>query len=377
MKNNIHIYPTIMTHESRIYKISETISNLQYFDNIFLLGINNGKLKKEELFKKNIYIYRLEMNENQWLKTGLYIKAFNVLILTYKTFYFLKQKQPSVIHAHNLASLPVCVLFKIFNKDVKIVYDTHEIESRRNGWSRFTQFIARKIEKFLIQFCEVTVVVNDKIKELYKEWYKIKAIRIFNTPFYNNLKKNNYFREKFSLSEKTKIFVYVGGIDNSRGVDHYFNFSSQTDMDICFIFIGKILKDKEEIKSISEKSDKIFIHDALPLDQLYSVLRSADYSLQALHLRDSLAMNNLLGLGNKFFESAMAGLPMIGGGFESQHRLIIENNLGVIIEHGDEVRSIEKAVKKIISMDYPSLQKNCFSFFEKNNWSISCHDIFF
>ena len=115
MKNNVHIYPTIMTHESRIYKIAETISSLNYFDNIFLLGINNGKLKKQESFKKNISIYRLNMNETQWLKTGIHVKTMNVLRLTFHTFKFLKQKNPEVVHAHNLASLPVCVFYKFFN----------------------------------------------------------------------------------------------------------------------------------------------------------------------------------------------------------------------------------------------------------------------
>ena len=49
MKNNVHIYPSIMIHESRIQKISKTISSLKYFDNIFLLGINDGTLKKNEI----------------------------------------------------------------------------------------------------------------------------------------------------------------------------------------------------------------------------------------------------------------------------------------------------------------------------------------
>ena len=80
-----------MTHESRIYKIAETISDLNYFDNIFLLGINNGKLEKKEPFKKNISIYRLDMHETQWLKTGIYIKTLNVLRLTLNTFNFLKK----------------------------------------------------------------------------------------------------------------------------------------------------------------------------------------------------------------------------------------------------------------------------------------------
>mgnify|MGYP001477914205 CR=1 FL=1 len=368
MKNNVHIYPTIMTHESRIYKIAETISSLNYFDNIFLLGINNGKLKKQESFKKNISIYRLNMNETQWLKTGIHVKTMNVLRLTFHTFKFLKQKNPEVVHAHNLASLPVCVFYKFFNNKTKIVYDTHEIEARRNGWSILVQFIAKNIETILIKFCEVTVVVNDKFKDVYKKWYNIEAIRIFNTPFYNKLPKNNYLREKYSIKDNTPIFAYVGVLDDSRGVDHYLDFALKTNMDICFVFIGRIIENEKNIKSIANQTDKIFIHEAVPLDVLYKILRSADFSLQALHLRKSIAMNNLLGLGNKFFESAMAGLPMIGGGFEVQSGFISEYNLGVVIKEGNEFESITNAVGEITKMDYLILQDNCFKFFAKYNW---------
>ena len=112
-----------MTHESRIYKIADTISDLNYFDNIILLGINNGKLEKKNHLK-NISIYRLDMQETQWLKTGFFIKSFNVIRLTLNTFNFLNKIRPTVVHAHNLASLPVCVLYKFYNKKTKIVYDT-------------------------------------------------------------------------------------------------------------------------------------------------------------------------------------------------------------------------------------------------------------
>ena len=64
------------------------------------------------------------------------------------------------------------------------------------------QFIAKKVEALLIKFCEVTVVVNDKFQEIYKKWYNVEAIRIFNTPFYNKLDANNYLREKFSINNK-------------------------------------------------------------------------------------------------------------------------------------------------------------------------------
>jgi len=367
MKNNVHIYPSIMIHESRIQKISKTISGLGYFDNIFLLGINDGNLEKKEIFEKNIIIHRLNISEKQWLKTGFYTKVINVFKLSKLTYRFLSEKKPQVIHAHNLASLPVCVLYKLFNK-TKIVYDTHEIEAKRDGWSIATQTIAKVVESFLIKFVNVVVVVNDKFKELYKKWYNVDSVRIHNAPFYNKFSKNNYLREKFDIKDTTDIFAYVGVLEDSRGVNYYLDFALKTDLDICFVFIGRILENENHIKSIANKTNKIFIHNPVPQEELYSILRSADYSIQALQFSNTLPINNLYGIGNKFFESAMAGLPMIGGGFLEQSKFIREYNLGVLIQQGDKLESINNAIVKIKKMDRNLLEENCLEFFKKYNW---------
>ena len=48
-KINVHIYPTDMLNEARIKKIVNTINSIQYFDHIYLLGINrNGELANHE-----------------------------------------------------------------------------------------------------------------------------------------------------------------------------------------------------------------------------------------------------------------------------------------------------------------------------------------
>ena len=63
--NNIHIYRAICFLSLRIYKIAETIKELNIYDNIILLGINDGDLPVEEKLKGNISIYRLDIQTNK------------------------------------------------------------------------------------------------------------------------------------------------------------------------------------------------------------------------------------------------------------------------------------------------------------------------
>ena len=67
------------------------------------------------------------------------IPVIKFWILSYR--FFLKIK-PSIINAHNLASLPPCVFYKIFYRS-KIIYDTHELETERQGWGKFEKYLSK------------------------------------------------------------------------------------------------------------------------------------------------------------------------------------------------------------------------------------------
>jgi len=367
MKNNVHIYPSPILFESRMFKIVKSISELNVYDNIYLLGISSKGLPESEIFKKNIIIKRLNIKEDDWKKTGFINSAIKIIKLSILTFKFLVKTNPKVIHAHNLASLPVSVFYKIFYT-CKVVYDTHELETEREGWSRFTRIVSKIFEFTFIKFADITVVVNDAIADLYKKWYKINVISLLNTPEYSHFDlNNNYFRKKYNIKNKTKIFVYVGAFKESRGVLRYIDFIKKTKLDICFIFIG-FGKEEDRMKLLAKDSNKFFVHKAVKEDSLIKLISSADYSLQTMSFQDNLPLSYKVGLGNKFFQSCMVRLPMIGGGYDYQEKLIEQYHIGVTINN-DDFQAIEKGIIKLLSMDLDLLKQNCKKIFEKYNWT--------
>ena len=366
MKNNVHIYPSTILFESRMFKIARTISNLNIYDNIIILGINNGTLPETEVMEKNIVIKRLEIEELSWAKQGFLRKIINITNLSILTFKFLIKVRPEVVHAHNLASLPVSIIYKMFYKS-KVVYDTHEIETERQGWSFSLRMISKLFELFFIRFVDITVVVNDAIADLYRKWYKVSVVSIYNAPEYLNLDlQNNYFREKYNIKDGTKIFVYIGVLTENRGVIKYANFAKKTDLDICFIFIG-FGAGQQKIENLAKDSEKIFIHEAVKQNVLRQLIGSADYSLQTLSSDKNLSLSYKLALGNKFFECCAAQLPMIAGGYDLWDEFINNYNIGVTVDN-DNFESIENGIVKLLSMDFSLMKKNCEKVSTKYNW---------
>lgn len=363
--NNIHIYPSNMLFESRIYKIAGSIKALNIYDNIILLGINDGNLPIKENLKDNIYIHRLNIETSSWLKKGFISKVLNVIKLSSLTFKFLKQKKPKVVHAHNLASLPVAVIYKIFYK-TKVVYDTHEFETEREGWSPFIRKFSKIVEKILIKYADITVVVNEAIGEYYQKDYGIKPVSILNVPEIGDINEGNYFREKYQIAASTKIFIYLGAFTESRGIMRYIDFINKTNLDICFIFMGKGAKLKEMERLLTD-SKKAFIHYSVDQKTLKNILGSADYSLQTLSFKKDLSLSYKLALCNKFFESCMAKLPMIGGGFEVQKMYMEKYSIGIEIENSD-FDSIEKGIINLLELNINSLKQNCEIVFNEFNW---------
>tara|TARA_B110000008_G_C16957478_1_gene558784 strand:+ start:128 stop:1276 length:1149 start_codon:yes stop_codon:yes gene_type:complete len=366
MKNNVHIYPSPILFESRMFKIARSIRDLDVYEKIYILGISSKGLPENEIFENNIIINRLDISEDSWKKTGFLNSAFKTIKLSILTFKFLLKKRPSVIHAHNLASLPISIFYKIFY-NCKVVYDTHEIETERESWSKFTKVIARFFEWIFIKSSDVTVVVNDAIEELYKKWYKVNVVSILNTPEKISIPSDsNYFRKKYKINSKNKIFVYTGVFERNRGIFSYINFIKKTNLDVSFVFIG-FGEEESRISLLAESSDKFFVHKAVKEKDLFDIISSADYSLQTMSFQKNLSLSYRTGLGNKFFQSCMTRLPMIGGGFDYQKKMIKKYELGVTV-NSDDFNSIEQGIIELLSMDADILKKNCETLFEEYNW---------
>ncbi len=362
---NIHVYPGTILFEARMYKIANTIKKLNIFDEIVLLGINNGMLPEEETLDQNIKIKRLNMNQSEWLKKSFFNRVINVINLSKLIFKFLKRNKPSVVHAHNLASLPILVIYKLCY-GAKVVYDTHELETERNNWSKLETFFSRIIEFSFIYFTDEIVVVNEEIGKFYNKKYGFNAHVINNVPEFFKAKKSNYLREKFNISFDTKIFIFIGALNPNRGVEEYINFFQNTDLNVCLIFLGDGPL-KNIVYDAHRSSKKIYFHERVPHNDVVQIAASSDFSISILRVGNPALSYDFM-MPNKLFESMMSGIPILSGGMKSEARFVNENQVGVDIKFVNSKPFIKDAINLILEKDYLKMRKNCFEIAEIYNW---------
>lgn len=362
---NIHVYPGTILFEARMYKIANTIKKLNIFDEIVLLGINNGMLPEEETLEKNIKIKRLNMNQSEWLKKSFFNRVINVMNLSKLIFKFLKRNKPSVVHAHNLASLPILVIYKLCY-GAKVVYDTHELETERNNWTKLETFFSRIIEFSFIYFTDEIVVVNEEIGKFYNKKYGFNAHVINNVPEFFRAKKSNYLREQFNISFNTKIFIFIGALNPNRGVEEYINFFQNTDLNVCLVFLGDGPL-KNMVYDACRNSKKIYFHERVPHNDVVRIASSSDFSISILRVGNPALSYDFM-MPNKLFESMMSGIPILSGGMKSEASFVNENQVGVDIKFANSKPLIQDAINLILEKDYIKMRINCFELAKIYNW---------
>ena len=367
-KINVHIYPSDMQNEARIEKITGSINQLEYFDHIYHLGIKKNSLSNEfEKVDKNITIVRLPIDSKKWSSrrlVGKILLIFKFWILSYK---FLSNNKPEIINAHNLASLPPSVFFKILNRKSKIVYDTHELETERQGWGTFEKYFTKIFEHFLIRFVDKVVVINDIIGDWYKKKYSISPIVINNVPHYRARKRSNYLLNKFNIKANVKKFIYIGALSPERGILKYLELFKNTDLNICIIFLGSGPLEGL-IRKYEERCKNIFFHPAVPYKEVINIVSSGDFTVTTLRTKNKYSLSYESALPNKLFESIMSEIPILSGGMKYEADFIRKNKIGYEIISSNNQKDFELSVKKILSFDYEKMQENCRKIAKDFNW---------
>ncbi len=367
-KINVHIYPSDMQNEARIQKITSSINQLEYFDHIYHLGIQKNSLSTEfEKINKNITIVRLPIDSQKWSNRRFVGKILLILkfwILSYK---FLSINKPEIINAHNLASLPPSIFFKILNRKSKIVYDTHELETERQGSGTFERYITKIFEYVLIKFVDKVVVVNDIIGDWYKKKYSVSPIVINNVPHYRAPKSSNYLLKKFNIKADVKKFIYIGALLPDRGIQKYLELFGNTDLNICIIFLGSGPLEGL-IKKYEERCKNIFFHPAVPYKEVVNIVSSGDFTVTTLRTKNKYSLSYESALPNKLFESIMSEIPILSGGMKYEADFIRKNEIGYEIISSDSQEEFELSVKNILSLDYEKMQENCRKIAKDYNW---------
>jgi hypothetical protein len=159
----------------------------QVAQKIHIVGIWKEKLKehedvddKREIYRVKTFIYR-------------YIPFFKTFFYRWewylKIFFRYINKEIRVVQCNSIEDLPLGVALKFFKRNIKLVYDAHELETEKNTVDGFRKKLLKFLERRLIKSVDKVSVVSLSIVDWYEREYKIpKVYLIRNIPYNHTLK---------------------------------------------------------------------------------------------------------------------------------------------------------------------------------------------
>lgn len=346
-------------NDSRVLKENISLQNAGYDVKVVALW-EDGVEEFETV--QNIPVHRVKLKSKNWSKNQLVqlIKYFEFLYRSAKIY-----KNTDIFHCNDLNALPIGVFVKLFlNKNVKIVYDAHEHESYRAGYSKTMQILSRWWEGKLIKYADKVITVSYSIADDYEEMYNIqKPALVLNTPFYIEIEKKDIFREKFNIPKDDVIFLFQGGLSDKKWILEFAELIDGIN-GVSYVIMGYGYLEPK-IKEFCKKSNNVYFHEAVSPKVLLDYTCSADIGLC---MEEKVSKSWDFSLPNKVFEYMISGLPVVVSDIAPEMmNFTIEHDIGFIFRDIYKKDKFKPQLEKIIK-DYKSKIPNVNVKAKEFNW---------
>jgi glycosyltransferase involved in cell wall biosynthesis len=363
MKDNIlHISHTNISFDSRILKEIKSLSGISKY-NVIGFGIRDAepnisddskdmKVKAFQIFMRRLKFLPRPLRLLIMLPIWMY---FEILV---KIIFSAIPLRPRVIHCHDTLVLPIGVLLKIFT-GAKLIYDAHELESRKNLQSRIISRITLGIERVSWGFVDVFISVSPSIIEWYeRELGPKENALILNSPVFDSDvfqgNSNNYLRERFNIPANEKVFIYIGIIGRGRGINLYLEIFKLAEITshVVFLGFGELVS---KVKEYSESFGNIHYLPPVAHHEVVKIAKSADIGLAMI---EEVSLSDYYCLPNKLFEYAFSGLFVITSDFPDMKRVVQEYDLGVTC--AVDIDALRDLIKKLSNLECTETKKDLY-----------------
>jgi len=358
----LHIVLNNFVNDSRVQKECNSLTATDFLVSVFALFEEGLSLEEKSA---SLVVHRFFLATREWSKNKLIqlVKYCECMVRMTRKALALK---PNVIHAHDLPALPIAMVIARLLKSV-VVYDAHEFETEQveENPNRLVHFASVWLERFLVKRADAVITVSEGIADEYAKRYGIPKPRlVLNCPPFQVIRKSDRFREKFAIGKDQTIFLYQGGLSRGRGIETLMDvFSRAVRKDIVLVVMGGGPLEGQ-VRETAERCGNIFFHPAVPSKELLSYTASADVGFLPY---PNNCLNNYYCSPNKFFEYAMAGLPILVNDLAEMKRLVDAYRCGVVMA-SDTAEGIFAAVEKIMAEDLSVYSANARKLAEQYNW---------
>jgi len=335
----------------------------QLFESIKIIALGADDLPNEAILAPNLKVLRINLATRKLPKSSVFqsVKYTEFLL---RCLLIARREKPQILNVHTLDLLPLGLMFKkIYG--AKLVYDTHELETEKNGLRGLRKYASKRIESLFINSCDLIFVVGENIASWYAKSHRIKRpIVVKNAPRSYLRTRNNLFRKTFGILPGQKILLYQGGLMKGRGVQLILEaFKERNDNSVVVVFMG--YGDlKNEVKHAADVHSNIFYLPAVPPDVVLDYTTSADIGISLI---ENTCLSYYYCMPNKLFEYAMAGLPVIVSNMKEMADAVHAADFGVVLTEYS-LESINATVDRLLERDLSRLSDNAYQYALANSW---------
>lgn len=270
-------------------------------------------------------------------------------------------------HAHDLDMLLPCYKLAKKNK-AKLVYDSHELWTEMTGINSYVSSKFKRIERELIDKCDLLITVSDfQLKKL-KEWYHFGCddLLIMNsTEFSMNSHVSKVTDHKLHL-------VYIGFYLPGRGIDEEIEAMSEVNENVYFTLYINKSEYSEQLKqkiAVSNLKNRVLINYFVAQDKVIDEISAYDIGIVPYR---AISLNAMASRPNKLFQYMAAGLAILGNDLPELNFIINETNAGMIYDAEiprdfiQKVNFLSNNIEKVNEMKFNSL----LAIKERYNWNI-------
>jgi len=315
--------------DQRVQKECNTFYKMGY--DVLLVG---RKSKRNFLLKdlpyKTIRFYNL------FSRGPLMYLVFNVQL-----FFYLLFKKADILWSNDLDTLlPNFMISRL--KNSKLVYDSHEYFTE-SVYKRSSKKIWEMLEKKLFPRLKNVITVNDSIRNIYQNKYKVPVTVIRNVPY--EFEKNAR-REAINLPADKKILIMQGmGLNENRGAEEAILMMQflPDDFNLYFIGSGTIIKKLKTMVDDLKLQSKVIFVGVLPYQQMMEYTRQGFLGL--IFEKIGVTDEHLFALPNKFFDYLQAGIPVLSSEAVEIKSIMIKYKTGDFIDSFDPPKMAKKVIE--------------------------------
>lgn len=359
-------------NDGRVRRVVESLSE-QYFVDLYCVG---SDFDDKSLFNEQVNVFHYHLSLSWWKINLRMDKKFSDLVRVFS----IQQKEYDFIYCNDYPLLSTAVELKKQTLS-NLIYDSHEIYIETinqffptNGWKAIygypliwmNRFFHSNNEKKHILYIDQMITVCDSLKNYFEDRYKIENIFVIrNCPKHFEFSRNSdLIREQLKLPKGTKVLLYQGDVNLSRGIEKIVEAMSFLNENIHFVVLGAGAKFNEFRAKYA--NERIHFMGKVPFDLLYAYTSS---STMGITIIEPYNLSKKFSLPNKVFEYMVAGIPFITNNLPEASRIAREENCGFIIDDSSP-ESIAKGIND--AFNNPNLKEMGMSGYnaivEKYNW---------